>query len=53
MLKKSKVSFDQIPKMASTTNTREISPSRGIMKKRNIYFSDYEQSLKEMKKILY
>ena len=53
MLKKSKVSFDPVLKMASTTNQRESSPSRGIMKKRNNYFSDYEQTLNEMKKVLY
>jgi len=53
MLKRSKVSFDPIPRMASSTNQRDTSPGRSIMKKKTNYIADYEQTLNEMKRVLY
>lgn len=47
------MSFDPIPRMAGSTPQRESTPNRGIMKKRNNYFGEYEQALNEMKKALY
>jgi len=53
MLKRNKVSFDPIPRMASSTNHRDTSPGRSIMKKKTNYIADYEQTLNEMKRVLY
>lgn len=53
-LRKSKVSFDPVPRPASNSPVREKEAvsARGIIKKKG-YLGEYEQTLNELKKVLY
>ena len=53
-LKKSKVNFDPVPRPQGSTPRRDgNSASRSIIKKKVGQFGDYEQTLNQLKNVLY
>ena len=55
-LRKSKVSFDTHPKPSGSSPRPQkdmTSPRAGIIKKKNSFLGDYEQTLQDLKHVLY